>query len=618
MIDRPTRLDAANSRRSLELNTSKALARARVLIPLLFGLYSVWLGADSNWDLGNYHLYNPFAWLHGRLLTDLAPAGMQSYFNPLGDVPFYWMTLHLPSRLAGFLMGALHGTAFILLLAIAQRALPDLSEENRYRVPLLLALAGCLSPSFLSGLGNSMGDDTTALLSLAGLLVLLDSWRSLKHNDLKAALTTIASGMLVGLGVGLKLTTACYAVAMCVALLSYPDNVIVRVRLGFLFGVGVLLGWAVTGGYWMLHMWQTFGNPLYPQFAKYFPNPLTLPLGSGDTRWLPHGFIENVLWPFIMAANPKRVGEVPVREIVWPLVYVLLAVSAAVAFARQLRHRGHPGLSARSRFVILYVVAGYLVWMRMFSIYRYIVPIEMLAPVVVFALARMIWGHQKGQRAARWLIGGATIIAIAGGVKTWGHEGWTDPLYRVDVPPIAAPRQTTAIIYSGSTGWGWVVPFFPHDVAFAGFQSSFPATPEYNRRLRAVIASRGGAAFALIDGYYNSRFATMARVNKIAGRFGLTDSNRGCAALRWAVTRLRLHAAVQPVADGAKTCELTVRADDIGGTPAAHSRRIIDAATPAFASIGLTLEPDSCRSYEANIGTGRMMYQWCRLTPSSR
>jgi len=35
------------------------------------GLVSVWLGQDKNWDLLNYHLYNAWALLNGRLHVDL-------------------------------------------------------------------------------------------------------------------------------------------------------------------------------------------------------------------------------------------------------------------------------------------------------------------------------------------------------------------------------------------------------------------------------------------------------------------------------------------------------------------------------------------------------------------
>jgi hypothetical protein len=78
------------------LNTSRTYRSAAVLIPIAFGLWSILLGIDSNWDLRNYHLYNAFALLNGKLATDLAPGGFQTYFNPLLDVPYYLAITHFP------------------------------------------------------------------------------------------------------------------------------------------------------------------------------------------------------------------------------------------------------------------------------------------------------------------------------------------------------------------------------------------------------------------------------------------------------------------------------------------------------------------------------------------
>ena len=45
-----------------------------LLLPILLmavgGLFSVYMGQDVNWDLLNYHLYNPFAFLHGKIGQD--------------------------------------------------------------------------------------------------------------------------------------------------------------------------------------------------------------------------------------------------------------------------------------------------------------------------------------------------------------------------------------------------------------------------------------------------------------------------------------------------------------------------------------------------------------------
>src|SRR5262245_58134644 len=66
-----------------------------LLCLLIAATISVLLGQDANWDLRNYHLYNPYAFLTGRFWTDLMPAGLQSNFNPLLDLPYYLLATGL-------------------------------------------------------------------------------------------------------------------------------------------------------------------------------------------------------------------------------------------------------------------------------------------------------------------------------------------------------------------------------------------------------------------------------------------------------------------------------------------------------------------------------------------
>ncbi|MGF6938203.1 hypothetical protein OKW41_007365 [Paraburkholderia sp. UCT70] len=600
--------------RGINLNTPRALAMARILVPLCFGLYSLWLGADSNFDLYNYHMYNPFAWLHGKLQTDLAPPGIQSYFNPLLDLLFYLANTHLPSRVVGFAMGALHGLSFVFILAIVQKALPVLPEGDRYRVPLLLALAGCLTGNFLSGLGNSMGDDTTALFTLASLLMLLSGWERLGLWAGRAVIVTIASGFVMGLGAGLKLTNSVYAVALCAALLSYPDRAVVRLRLSVLFGIGVLLGLATTGGYWLFHMWKTFGNPLYPQFGMYFPNPLARTDAAGDARWRPHGWFDTAFWPFIFTANSQRVGETPIRQIIWPIAYVLFWLWLATSAIRMTMRRKTGALDPRARFVVLFVAIGYVMWMKMFSIYRYIVAVEVLTPFVIWMLLHQLLPYRPARRAAGSLIVIATAVVVTGGARTWGHEGWADPLYHAEVPAIAQPERTSVIIATTRyRAWPWLATLFPEKVAFMQLESSFPRTPAFDDRLREIVRERSGPAFAIIDGEYNWRIDNITAMNGLVDGAGLTRTQRGCDAMRWTITRLHLHASVVPAASGTRQCKLGLRADDMRDT-AAENRADRESAIPMFERNGFALDPASCVPYPAGIGKGVLVYQWCRVS----
>src|SRR4051812_35601818 len=94
--NRTAALEAWFGRRTAVLDHPRAPLIAALLMPLLFGFLSLALGQDDNWDLRNYHWYNPYALLNGRLQIDMAPAQWQSYFNPLIDVPYYLLTTRFP------------------------------------------------------------------------------------------------------------------------------------------------------------------------------------------------------------------------------------------------------------------------------------------------------------------------------------------------------------------------------------------------------------------------------------------------------------------------------------------------------------------------------------------
>lgn len=608
-----TQTPAAN-RSGDRLNSPQALVMARVLVPLVFGLYSVWLGADFNWDLLNYHLYNAFAWLNQKWLIDLAPAGVQSYFNPLLHIPILWANTHIPPRLVGFLMGTLHGTSFILLLAIAQRALPALPEADRYRIPLLLALAGCLTGAFLSGLGNSMGDDTTALFVLTGLLLVMSLWDRLGRWSARSLLAITFAGVFVGMGVGLKLTNAVHAVALCLALLSYPATALVRLRLSLFFGIGVLAGMATTTGYWFWHLWQQFGNPLYPQFGGVFPHPFTTSEATGDLRWRPRDLWDQLLWPFLITLNPKRVGEVPVRQLIWPVVYALLLVWGAVRARAYLKRDAVLPIDARSRFVILFVVLGFFVWMQLFSIYRYVVPIEMLTPLVAWLLLHQLLAADKARRSAKWVLVATTAVVVLGGARTWGHSGWSDPLYAAQLPTIDSPARTSIVIASTeSRPWAWLATLFSPDIAFMQVESSFPSTPLFREHMLDTARSRGGPVYAVIDGEYHWRADIAVRINRWSDQWGVTTSARGCAALRWMSAKLRVRASVQPPGNPGQHCAIGLRSDDVRDIPQ-ENRDIVARSATLLARNGFDLDAATCAPHLASIGSRKLAFQWCHVT----
>lgn len=583
--------------------------RAMFIVPLCFGLVSLLLGADSSYDVLNYHIYDPFALLHGRLDQDLAPAGFQTYFNPALDLLYYSMAMHWPGWLTGFTMGLLHGLNFPLLLGIARRVLPDLPAQDRYRLPLLLALAGCLTSNFLSELGNSMGDNTTALLELGALFTVLAGWERLPEGRRQAVGVVLLAGLLAGAGAGLKLTNGPYALVLCAGLLIVPCRPWTRIRLGGLFAAGVLLG-IVLSGYWYFFLWQHFGNPLYPQYSALFPNELTRPVNVIDTLWTPKGIADTLLWPFLFSYDSLRVGQVHLREILWPLLYVLFLLWGALALSRRLR----PGVDGdrRQLYVLFYVGLGFILWMEVFGVFRYLVPVELVAPLAVFLVLRRYLDYPSARRLAAWSLGIATLVVLLDGTNTWGHQPWKDPMFSADLPPLEHPAATTVMVVSGKVPYAWLATQFPEDVAFMGLRRAFPESELFRARMHSMIATRGGPAYAVLRANFSSRADTIARQNLWAQRFGLEDGRRGCEFLDWATTHLHLRAELQDADATGTRCAFVMLPGDQEDT-AAEDRADVAGYAGLFRHYGFQLDPKSCQVYMAWVGAGSTPYQWCRV-----
>lgn len=602
----------------VDFNTERFLRGARIAIPIFFGLVSVYLGQDTNWDLFNYHLYNAFALLNGKLQVDLAPAGFQSFFNPLLDVPYYVAQLYLPAPLVGFAMGWLHGLCFVLLLGIARQVLPTLPEHDQFRVPLLIAFAGCLTANFLSSLGNTMGDNTTALLSLVSLLLILKYWDKVCSASSFGVSMAVTAGIFAGLSTGLKLTNAVYALAMCAAFLTCPTSWWGRGRLIGSFAFGTLLGVALTGGYWLFEMWRTFSNPFFPQFGSYFPNPLATSIGAADTSWRPRGFVETLLWPFFFSFDSLRVGQLRLHQIVWPITYVLYGWWLGLHLRGCAGRRSLRPLEPRAQYLLTFLGFGYLGWMLVFGVYRYIVTIELIAPLAVYLLLSHVLSHSRAKQVALWTIAAMTLVVLVGGVRTWGHEDWAVRAFRAELPTLDDPQHTTAFVVAEDPPYGWLATLFPAEIAFVGVGGGpIFGTPTYLARVRQIVETRGGPSFAVADGHYNGRQDSINRANAVASALGILSDERRCDILRSVVTALKFRAAVADVGPGVvdARCQLALLPSDFRDIPALN-RASAEKVGVVLERYGFSVNPQLCTTHFAYAGEKRRGYQWCPLVRS--
>src|SRR6266478_8031766 len=120
---------------------------------LLAGAAYAWFaGEDINWDWRNYHDYNAFALIHGRFNEDVAPAGIQSFLNPLAYLPAYLLRHHVGAPLWGMLLGAIHGLNLALIFWFSRCVLNGAGRGLMLAASVVIAAFG---PMTLSEVGTS-------------------------------------------------------------------------------------------------------------------------------------------------------------------------------------------------------------------------------------------------------------------------------------------------------------------------------------------------------------------------------------------------------------------------------------------------------------------------------
>ncbi|MCB0904521.1 MAG: DUF2029 domain-containing protein [Actinobacteria bacterium] len=383
-------------------------------------LIAALLEQDANWDQLQYHFWYPWQLLHGGFTDpDLYGGRFQ---NPLPQVPFFLLADSLNPQVAQALLGAMAGVAAVLTRRIAMRVLP-FDGGWQVAVSTGAAVLAMVGAGFRSELATSYSDVLLASLLLGGLLLILRAqpWPS------------FTAGLLAGAAVGLKYTSAPFAMAAVVALLVMPGT---RVkRLVWWFG-GAMIGWLVTGAAWALNLWRTYDSPVFPFWNTVFGSPWFPGENLTDDRYGVSGLGQWLQWPWAMATGSARVLDLPVRDPRW-----LLLVAAVVVLAFCFRRIDSAGAA-----VLAYTLSGLVVWLAVFGVIRYAIPAEMLAAVIVVWALSMLLG-------ARAVLASTLVVAVVAGLLTVSAAGrrvpFGDQWFQVEPNGFEAVQPGDAVLVDG-------------------------------------------------------------------------------------------------------------------------------------------------------------------------
>jgi hypothetical protein len=515
----------ATNRTALE-GASRIRLAGYVLAFLALPVFAVWAvlsGKEAAWDFQNYHWYDPYALLSGRLGFDIAVAHHATYYNPFLDVPLFIIGSHLPGWAGGVWLGLQAGVAAALVGAIAYRLFPLEHKPTRLVVSVFFALIALTGGGARGEIGKTTEDIASGLGAIASLFVLTACFERVMRAKGRDLLIIALAGFLGGASPGLKLTALPYAVGLGVGVLALPGSFRQRVVRTGVFGLAMALGVAVTGGPWYWMMWRYSGNPVFPYFNDLFKSPLVGPGSFRDENFLPNGWFAKLFYPFLFSKDSMLVAEWKFRDIHILLAYITVPIAAICALFR--RPPGRQLIDPiKARLLLVMAAVTYLVWVNLFGIYRYLVPLEILSGLVIAASVALIPIPARQRIAAIVvLLGMAQILAWKGDEPRFA---WDSGRYvEVNVPPIEDPDHTL-ILLSQTAPLGYVVPYFPKQIPFYRIQGwmigSKDTQSELGAQMHRRIAEHQGPILAL----YWGREEGM--VPETYADFGLELDKSGC------------------------------------------------------------------------------------------
>ena len=497
---------------------------------LALGGLSLWLGQDVNFDLLNYHYYDGYAFLHGRTFEDVAPAGSQSFQPPLVHSFHYLGIAHLPPRLFGFLLGAIHGLNLPLVFGLGLLVLSRADGAGATALALLAAVVGSVGPAAVSLLGTTFGDNLVSIPALLALMLALSS--SGESSAPRAARLALTAGVLAGVATGLKLTMAAYHLGLFAgAALLWWGGPAAAKRLSWL-GLGSVVGFVPTGGFWDLVLWRRFGNPVFPFANGLFRSEYQSLDNFRDARFMLHTPYDLVR-PLVDLAlgRSERLAEIWMRD---PRFLLLLVAGVVFVVLRSAGRAGRAApepLARREAAFVAWWLASYLAWALAFYTYRYAALLEFTAPVLLFVLLRRCVAARQQLPAAALA---ALLIVATTHADSWGRRPWQTPWLGLPVP--AAGMQPGSLFLMVGQPSGFAIPSFRADARFVHLTAveRFRAPSKWLPLVERAVRDHRGPIL-LLSNFEFSRSECEAR----AAALGLVTTSR-CEPIRNGALRFRL------------------------------------------------------------------------------
>lgn len=395
-----------------------------LLLFLLGGFISSILQYELVWDFMNYHYYNGWAFMNNRFNVDVLMAGVNSFFNPLPNVPLYYMIKYFNDfpAVISFLQGLWFGLLMyiIYLMTLCYFDISKNTEKIKAVVCFLIAITG--NATFFQ-MGTSTNEIMLAVFYMLSFYLLSEEI-FIKQSGQK--LPFIIAGFVLGAAMGLKLTGVIYCIASGITLIVFHKQIKNSWRNIAWFTLSGLIGFVAFSGFWMWTLWQEFQNPFFPFANSFFKSDWLVHTNFSDTSFVPKNWKEFLLWPFFLAftlhrAEGEEMFTADFRLFFVYLIFIYMLAKGIYFVCR----RKKITVASKWLFLSFYLFIIYLIWAYFFSISRYFVMGEILmAFVIVKAWGNLepntLWG--KGFYGSFLLLAAFVLISTPYFSESWGNR----------------------------------------------------------------------------------------------------------------------------------------------------------------------------------------------------
>jgi hypothetical protein len=498
-----------------------------IFFAILFGAWAIFLGQDVNWDLANYHFYDGYAFLHHRIDVDVAPAMMQTYLNPFFDVINYLFIIIQKPKFTAFLLSLFSSATAFLLYKIAMLLFTDFSQRKIYVFfSLLIAVIGVDS---LSLLGTTTNDTKMCLMVIAALYCVL---KALLSSEKSALHYIIFAALILGMAAGFKLPAACYALGMLVTV--FFSNFKHSLRLSFIFCIFAIAGFLLANGYWMYVLYQHFQNPLYPYYNNIFHSSLapfvSFNLPPSETKLY---FYDYLLMPIYLAFDKTILTS---ERVLRDMHFFIIILFAVIFYFRKSSHTiANEKLKNAWQAATIFFSASYLIWISVFAVYRYAMPLEVISGIFIVYMAQSFFSSQR--EICIFLASLSCLLVATACYPQWGRKNFGAEYLSV-TPPVL-PSHAKVVLTTEPLAY--LIPFFPADTSFIGMPFvSFGQSPKTPRKLYAkVIKQLSASAPLYVMSYQASNHADTRSMSFLEGS-GFRRDESSCIVFKSNIDSLKI------------------------------------------------------------------------------